>query len=256
MSYLKDYLKVIPKADSDRVKENIAENQELFEVENFSEEAFERLINQLVEESEIQAKLSPLSPQIKADELNTFYRDVALDLSRLFPEQNHIEQAGENYERIYHGHLEEIKQGINSLKRTIDQLEDTSRGEKGLILKSYSFEPENKLQHSEELTEDTAYLFVDRNGESRPTAETNRLFHTHYLSLSKEKEVDALVNESGHITAKLDVVYESPYTLSSTNEAYSLQHALDGDASTFWMNVALKPDNRLDGVDTSPRGGR
>lgn len=256
MSYLKDYLKVVPKADRNRVIENIAKNQELFEVEAFTEENLNALVNHLIEDSEVMTKLSPLSQTIKADELNLFYRNVAFDLSRLFPEQNQIEQAGENYERIYQGHLKEIEDAVDNLKRTIDDLEDAQKGEKGLILKRYGFEPENKLREMEQYTPDTAYLFTDRHGEPRPAAETHRLFHTYYLSLSKQEEADALINSTGELTAKLDVLYESPYTLENTNDNYSLHHALDGDSSTFWLSVALKPSNGLDGISIGPKEAR
>ena len=253
MSYLKDYLKVIPKVDANRIRENIADNKEVFEVRNLSEKEYERLVFQLAEESIIQTEPSELEQTITADSFNQFYSNVTFDLSRLFPEQNHIELAGENYDRIYQGHLEELKKEIDALSRNIERLEQQQRGESGLIIRSYGFEPEEREANAEHLNSETAYLFTDRDGSALNQTTNERLFHTYFLSLGKRTETNLIENHKGISTAKLEVVYESPYTLINQNENYQIEKAIDGDSSTFWFNVALKPDNGLDSVSISPR---
>lgn len=253
MSYLKDYLKVIPKVDADRIRQNIADNQEVFQVNNISEQEYERLVYQLAEENIIQTGPVEMEQMITADTFNEFYSNVKFDLSRLFPEQNHIEMAGENYDRIYQGHLEELKKEIDALTRNIERLEQQHRGESGLIIKAYGFEPEERQKNAEHFNEDTAYLFADRDGSPLKSATSERLFHTFFLSLGKKKEINLIENAKGLSSAKLEVVYESPYTLKNQNENYRIEKAIDGDQGTFWFNVALKPDNGLDSVSISPR---
>lgn len=255
MSYLNDYLKVIPKVDADKIRENISSNQEIFEVNRLSEQEYELLINQLAEENTVQTKPVVLDQTITADAFNSFFSNVLVDLSRLFPEQNNIEQAGVNYDRIYQGHLEELKKELEALTRGIERLEKENRGEDGLVIKSYSFEPEEKEVIVERLTDETKYLFVDRDGSHLEPAAGERLFHTYYLTLNQDKKINLLENEKGTTTANLSVVYESPYTLINQNENYTTDKAIDGDDSTFWFNVALKPDNSLDSVSISPRKG-
>lgn len=255
MSYLNDYLKVIPAVDALRIQENISDNQEVLRVQNISEKEYELLLKQLSEDFKVFTEPVSLSQEITADNLNLFYSNVLLDLSRLFPEQNSIEQAAMNYDQIHQSHLDELKKEVDDLRRNIDRMKAQQLGEKGLLLHRFSFEPEDKEQHIEHYNEDTAYLFVDRNGAPLESATTERLFHTYYLSLSKQTEENLLESERGQTTARLDVIYESPYTLTNTNQNYSIDKAIDGNPNTFWFNVALKPSNERDSVSISPRKG-
>ena len=43
MSYLNDYLKVIPAVDALRIQENIADNQEVLSIQNINEKEYEAL---------------------------------------------------------------------------------------------------------------------------------------------------------------------------------------------------------------------
>lgn len=254
MSYLNDYLKVIPKADADKIRANILKNQAYFEVNQMTETAFHSLILQLAEMEEPETNVPDLGTKITADPLNAFYSNVLLDLSHLFAEQNQIERAGENYDSIYQAHLEEMKKEVEALRRRITELEELRRGEDGLVLRSYSFEPEIQNQQLEIRNDDTAYLFCDRDGTLLEEANIDRLYHTYFLSLGKTKEIDALKNEKGLTTATLEVLYESPYTLANQNEMYGIEKVIDGDSNTFWFNVALKPNNALDSVSISQKG--
>lgn len=238
-----------------RIQENISENQEVLTIQNISEKQYEALLNQLAEESHIFTEPVALSQEITADDFNLFYSNVLLDLARLFPEQNSIEQAAINYDQIHQGHLEELRKEVDGLKRNIEKMKAQQRGESGLLLHSFSFEPEERDEHSELYSEETAYLFTDRDGSPLEPAQSERLFHTYYLSLSKQSEESLLESENGRTTARLEVVYESPYTLVNQNENYHISKAIDGNPNTFWFNVALKPNNEPDSVSISPRRG-
>lgn len=254
MSYLNDYLKVIPKADADKIRENIAKNQAVFEVNNFSESEFEQLILQLAQEEEPVTKLVDIGTKVTADPLNDFYSHTLMDLSQLIPEQNAIEQAGENYDKIYQGHLEELKKGIEALERRVIELRELKKGEDGLILRSFSFEPDKQGELLENHSTETAYLFVDRDGSLLEPAQIERFYHTYYLALAKNDESNALQNTNGISSATLEILYESPNTLDNTNENYGIEKAIDGDTNSFWFNVALKPNNAQDSVSISQKG--
>lgn len=252
MSYLSNYLKIIPKADADVIRENIAENKELFEIKNISEQEYELLINHLIENEGIQSEQITLSDSIVADELNEFYSNVAMDLHKIFPEQNNIEKLGENYKRIYEGHLEELANEIEKIRLSVDRLSNKEHIQENVKIVEYSFEPDLRSQNSELFTDETAYLYLDRDGSIKAPATQEKLFHTYHLTLSKTKDVDLLVNESGITTAKLEIVYESPHVVKNNNPEYDISKALDGDSNTFWFNVSQKPDNSDDTVNIMP----
>lgn len=252
MSYLNNYLKIIPKADADIIRQNIAENTELFEIKNLSEQDYEALIDYLINSEGSITKPIAVSDTITAEELNKFYSNVAMDLHKIFPEQNNIERLGTNYERIYEGHLEELSNEIEKIRYSVDRLSNKEALEENLVIRSYSFEPDLRSENSESYTEDTAYLYTDRDGSAAAPARQEKLFHTYHLTLDKTEEVDLLVNENGITTAKLEVVYQSPYVVSSDNPEYDIMKAMDGDSATFWRSVARKPDNSLDTVNILP----
>lgn len=254
MSYLNDYLKVIPTADASKIRTTLNKSQEYFEISRLSDQAFEELLEKLVVSEEPLTKLVDPGTKITADPLNRFYGNVLLDLTHLFSEQNAIERAGENYDIIYQSQLDELKKEIEALERKIALLEETRKGESGLVLKSFSFEPEKAELFVEPKTVETAYLFADRDGRTLESAIIDRHYHTYFLSLAKNKEIDLLKNEKGLTTASMEVLYESPYTLKNNNEQYGIEKAIDGDNGTFWFNVALKPNNALDSITISQKG--
>ena len=252
MNYLNDYLRVIPKADADIILKNISENTELFEVSQLTEESYEELINDLINSESNITNVVELDEVITADAFNQFYSNVAIDLHRLFPEQNNIEKLGENYDRIYRGHLEELSYEIEKLRESINKLSSKESLQEDTITESYSFEPDRREIVSESLNEGTKYLFVDRDGSQLESAEQEKLFHTYHLTLAKDKVVDLLVNDKGLTTASIQIIYESPHVIENENPEYAVDKIIDGDSGTFWFNVAKKPDNSLDYVSIYP----
>ena len=109
MSYLNDYLKVIPTADASKIRTTLNKSHEYFEISRLSDQAFEELLEKLVVSEEPLTKLVDPGTKITADPLNRFYGNVLLDLTHLFSEQNAIERAGENYDIIYQSQLDELK---------------------------------------------------------------------------------------------------------------------------------------------------
>lgn len=254
MSYLNDYLKVIPKADAERIRENILSNREIFEIQNLSEDEFSYLIHQLAESEITKTKTTDLGTKIIADPLNEFYSNVAIDLNHLFPEQNSIEEATEHYDEIYRAHLEDISRGIEALSQRMQELEQKTKNENNLVIRSFGFEPEKQGQLMETKNSENNYLFIDRDGSELNLAIIERNYHTYYLSLEKETDIDALRNEKGITTATLEVLYQSPGTLSNNSNMYQPNKALDQNNSTFWFNTALKENNQKDSISISPKG--
>lgn len=254
MNYLDNYLKIIPEYDANEIRKALKENEKHFGLENISQYEFENLVKQL---SVLDAKVTevPLfQEKIESDTLNTFYSSTAIDLKRLFAKQESIEVANENYYHIYQSTLDEISRAVNVFRRHIEQLKYRKDKEKGLVIKEYSFEKENELRYTESYTEDTAYLFIDRDGSQLDPAETNRFYHNYSLTLQKEEEVNVLLDKTRLSTAKIEILYQTPGTLTNTNALYGPDRMSDGSSDTFWFNVCLKSNNDLDKVNNSPKG--
>ena len=76
MSYLNDYLKVIPTADASKIRTTLNKSQEYFEISRLSDQAFEELLEQLVVSEKPLTKLVDPGTKITADPLNRFYGNV------------------------------------------------------------------------------------------------------------------------------------------------------------------------------------
>lgn len=252
MSYLSDYLKVIPKIDQERVMQVIRENEELFLVENLSEDQFEALIKSLVEEDHQATTLVDLGEKVEAAPFNEFFSSLAIDLIQLFEKQNLIEGAARNYDRIYQGNLEEMKRAIDALERRTRDLELENKIEANVIVQSYDFTEEDKKSKFELLTPETSYLFEDRDGLTLNPVELTRTLHVHYGALGKTKRTNRLLNEKNQTTAKIALKYVSPYTVGATNPIYSIEKAIDDSTETFWAIFALAPEQVTDRVSKNP----
>lgn len=254
MAYLNDYLKVIPEYDATQIRQALKASELNYAEATVSEQEFERLVHEVQTNKLILTEPLTLGEKLDASVLNNFYKHLGVDLARLFSEQASIEVASQNYHHIYEGTLEELAKEVDSLKQAIYQLERQSRLEKGVILREYSFEPTEAVSLEENLNDETAYLFVDRNGQALNQAERQRLYHNYSLGLHKNVEENVLRDKQGVTTATLEVLYETPGTLTNNNPRYTPDQALDSSTQSFWFNVCLKSNNQLDKVSISPKG--
>lgn len=252
MSYLSDYLKVIPKIDQERVLQMIRENEELFLVENLSEDQFEALIKMLVEEEYQATSLVDLGEKVEAAPFNEFFSNTAIDMIQLFEKQNLLEGAARNYDRIYQGNLDEMKRAIDALERRTRDLELENKIEANVIVESYDFTEEDRKNKFELFTPETSYLFEDRDGQTIGAIELTRTLHVHYGALGKTKRVNRLLNDKNQTTAKIKMKYVSPYTVGINNPVYSIEKAIDDSTETFWSIFALAPEQAIDRTTKNP----
>lgn len=253
MNYLDNYLNIIPEYDANEIRKALKENELNLGLETISEYEFENLISKLSEESAQMTSIPEFQDKIKSDELNRFYSSLSLDLKRLFSKQESIEMADENYHHIYQSTLEEISRAVETLRRHIETLKYRKNKEKGLVVKSYGFEPENEIEYKENYNQDTMHLFIDRDGTSLLPAESHRFYHNYSLTLAKKEEENILINDNNISTATVEVLYETPGTLTNSNPSYDISNTVDGTNETFWFNVVLKSNTDLDKVSISPK---
>lgn len=254
MNYLTNYLTAIPGYDVTKVQQALSSNQLHFGLDSANRQEFERLVTQVTDDRKLLSEAPTLNDKLEAAPLNQFYSSVEVDLAHLFSEQAAIEMAATNYHYIYKDVLEELTRSANQLQQAVDQLDRQPLGERGMVLKEYSFEPEQEHRLSETYSDETAYLYVDRDGTPLTPPEVNRLYHHYSLTLSKRVDENALLNDEGLTTASLEILYQTPGTLTNHNPSYQPSKAIDHSSDTFWFNVALKASNGLDKIDISPKG--
>lgn len=239
MNYLQDYLRVVPKVEKERVEALLRANKAVYEVNNLTEREFQELVNFLAEKQEPITRPIELQERVEADDFNRFFSNVAIDLMHLFEEQNLLEGAAANYDRIFSGVLDDIRKEVGALRQREQELYLENKGEDGLFVRTYSFEAENKTKNAEVFNEETKYLFQDRDGTILEEVTYERSYHQHYISLGKEEELNVLVNNKNQTTAKIKVSYENTGTVKLNNEQYKIDKAIDGSDDSYYMHVVL-----------------
>lgn len=252
MSYLQEYLKIIPQVEAERVESFLKKNEEIFAILDISEKEFKELIDTLNKEYKQVAFPVELSQKIKAEDLNNFFKNVAIDMVRLFTTQNGIEAAAENYNRIYEGNLEDMRKEVKTLQNKIADLDMESEAEEGLKIHSFNFEPAYIYSNVEKDMENFGYMFQDRDGSFLQPVDIKRTYHKYHASLSVKDAVDLLADERGNSNAKIEILYESPYTLDLENRNYDIENTINNENNNFWMSLALKPNNNSDTIDINP----
>ena len=253
MAYFDDYLRALPSVDAKEIIKVINENQETMIIQNLTEEEFKRLIDTVAQKESPQTKAVKLSEKITAEQFNEFYANVQIDLLHLFLEQNQLEGLAQNYERIFEGNLEDIKNHLDKLKQKVSQLDMEKEGEEGLIVSSYNFDPNQEAKFIETDTSQTStQLWADRDGTILKPVSVSRTFHHYFARLSETVNSNLLEDENGNRTAAIKLLYQSPYTIENNSDNYEVENIIDGDSQTFWYTVALKPNNSIDSVSINP----
>lgn len=236
MDYLQNYLSVLPNYDREQVDQLINENMDLLEVKTITKEEFEALIQQLANKQEKVTTLKPTGEIIDAEHFNDFHSNVELDLKRLYQSHLIVEKVIANYDRILRGTLDDIKREVDSLSARVEELNLKAKGEDGLVIRSYGFDEKDKSLYMETNTSEYSHLFMDRDGSTLlPSAELNRSFQQHYLSLPIREVNNCLESENGKVTAKIKVLYSPSNVISDGN--HPLKHAIDDSLDTYWAQA-------------------
>lgn len=252
MGLLEDYLKVLPRVEKERIEALLKSEEELFEIKGLTEEQFEQLVEYLAIEKQKVTEKVELSETIKAEEMNLFFADVAIDLLHLFEEQNLLEGAARNYDRIFSGVLDDIRREVRALERREQELWLENKGEDGLVVRSYGFDVSEKSLAAEMRDQTNEYLFVDRDGGRLEDISFERSYHHHYASLPKDDEKNRLVNENGQVTARLTVDYENIGAIDMSGYGYGPEKALDGSDDTYYMHIVLDTQEASHKVPKNP----
>lgn len=252
MSRLEDYLKVIPKVEKEKVETLLKDMEAVYEMEELTEEAFQALVEYIAEKEETKTRFQPLGDKVSEGELNRFFSDVAIDLIHLFEEQELIEGAARNYDRIFSGVLDSIRREVDALARREEELTLERQGEDGLFIREYGFESAERAKQAETRSDENLYLFTDRDGTILPEVSFTRTYHDHYIELEKEESVDRLRNKKGQTTASIRVRHEGTGAAPMRMSSYGPEKAIDGSKDSHYMHVVLSTEPASHRISKQP----
>lgn len=255
MSAFQDYLKVLPGSDRAAIEKLIASQVEDFSIEGMTEAEFGRLVERLAVLKEQTTEENLVSGTIEASVLNRFFRHVAIDLLYLFEQQNLIEGAARNYDRIFKGLLDDMRREVEALKRREEELTLEREGESGLFVRSYGFDAAEKEKVAERKGRETNHLFQDRDGRVLEEVSLERMYHQHYAGLPKFQSVDRLKNDRGVPTATVTVDHDARGAVPIQVSGFGPGTIIDDNPETFFMHVVLTEEPATHDIPKDPGRG-
>jgi hypothetical protein len=168
----------------------------------------------------------------------------------MFAESSLVDQALQNYSRLYDGILADLSKEIKSLRERINNLHLVAEGEDGLIVKSFDF---RNTTDAEMDRASFGYMFIDRDGTPIEDCLIQRSTDLSYLSLNKTRELDKIHDEAGRPVAQLALTDYRGTPVAKTT--YPVTNAIDDSAESYWAEIVLSDDPINIAMDDVPAGG-
>jgi hypothetical protein len=235
VTIVQDYLLSLPSFDQQAVQKIIEENADAYKIETLSDEDFQAILNRLQTIGLPLAQYEKGNEKTDASAFNDFFSKTNIDLEKMYHYHIETEKIIANYDRILNGVLGNLESEVSRLQERIEELNLTSEREDGLVVKTFGFEDEKRNEVMENDRQTYAHLFTDRDGTVLEDNTLVRQFHQYYLSLPNDKQVDALRDELGNVTAKIDVLFR--YANANTSVDHPLELSIDESSDTYWSEI-------------------
>lgn len=238
-NYLAGYLQVLPEYQRQQIENILKDNQSLYNIQNVSEEEFAEMMKQLAIDHTPLTINTPQIDNLDTELYNSFFSSVYMDLNMLFIENQLIESATTNYDRIFAGIISDLNNETNALRERVDSLKLLNQGEDGLIIEKRSFESTTEMEDPNKFSS----LFVDRDGTPIVPVAFERVHDQYFCALSKTYTTDVLRDDKGTTTATISITDRRGTPIRVTNpDRYKLDNAIDGSTDTYWAEVVLVPE--------------
>ncbi len=247
--YLTGYLDIIPQGEKRKVEQILKINGAPIS-STVSETEFAKLIREISEDHTQQTKVVEQPDRLNSNLFNQFFTNFQIDLNVMFAESSLVDQALQNYDRLYDGILADLSKEIKSLKERIDNLHLVAEGEDGLIMKSFDF------RNTTDMETDRAsfgYMFVDRDGTPIEDCLIQRSTDVSFLSLGKTRELDKVHDATGKPVAQITLIDYRGTPIAKTT--YPIANAIDDSAVSYWGEVVLADDPIMVAMDNIAAGG-
>lgn len=248
--YLSGYLDILPESQRSKIEDLIRTSNVMLNGQAVTEDEYAEIIRELSAQHQKLTTEVPQQNVVDPDLYNQFFANVQADLNLMFLESQLIDQAVDNYERLYDGILSDLNKEIQALKEQIDVLHLTAQGEAGLIVRNFNM---TSSDNSETNYAAYSHLFRDRDGTSvAPTVvQTDR--DRGYLSLNTISSLDHLHDAYGNPSASIALIDQRGVPITQTQ--YPITNAIDNSTSTYWGEVVLVDQPISVALDDVPAGG-
>ena len=234
-NYLQGFLTIFPEYERNQIEKFITDNKDVYEIQAVNEEQFAELISQIEQELKKITVLTEQGDTLDAETFNQFYSSVDVDMRRLYAQHLRTETVVANYDRILKGLLDDMYRQVKNLRQRVQELDMKAKGEQGLIVVGYGFEEEKRSDFMETDRKNYANLFKDRDpmGTELPDIALVRDFHQHYLMLPITKQINCMKDESGKVTAQVEIVERHGNPV--IDPVHPIGLAADTAEETYWV---------------------
>lgn len=248
-NYLVGYLDILPSSQRSKI-EDLIKSSEVAKATTVNVDEYSALIKKIVAEHNQLSVDIPQIDRVDPDLYNKFFNNLQVDMNLMFLESELIDQAINNYERLYDGILGELNGEIKALRERINSLHLVAQGEDGLIVKTVDFTNTTSME-----TDRTSFshMFKDRDGSDIADIIIQKNVDHSYIALGTVTNIDYLHDANGAITATIAVVDQRGVPVKQTT--YPPSNAIDNSTSSYWGEVVLVDDQINVDLDDVLGGG-
>ena len=200
---------------------------------NMSEEEFENLIANLVDEHEPTTKAIKAKPDEKPkDTYNKFFSGISIDLLFLFKIIDALYNAIDSYSYLSASYFSDIKAELDKLDVKVRESKAKREYDSNTIIITENFKT---TQSFEDYNESTKRLFCDRDDiENKFPLPLVNIVHNNtddFITLSVKEEKDLLHNTEGKTIGTIEVI---DYRGVPTDTYYGPSQAIDNSDTSYW----------------------
>lgn len=247
-NYLRGYLASIPQSEYTNLINFIRDN--LLDKVNISQEQFELLLNQIVQDRQPATTETKVNYNDKpSDTYSTFFSKVYIDLNYLFRVINMLYNAIDGYANLSASYLSDIKGEIDRLEVSIRELQAKEEYSDNAIVVTETFK---NTENFESYNDATSYLFCDRNGAKLNTVKLLHNNTSSMITLGVQVDVDLLHDIDGKPKGKLDVM---DYRGVPVETYATKQSAIDNSMASYWDSSVISDEPINVAMDDFEVGG-
>lgn len=229
-TYLDNFLQLIPPSQKAQLLDTLQMERKIADYSPDILEVFKRLDYSKVTRYQEQPEI--LDSQV----YNDLTAGVYTDLNILFNQANVIDMVNYNSHISQKSDLAQLQDELNRIQSKIHTLREQTEATDDAVIKIEDFHNKTRL---EPYNEETAYLYVDRNGDQATDEEL--------VNISTEQGICKLPSTIGASDVLLDGNAKRIATETNTNPnlGYPIEHINDGSLDTFWAEFILSKNQRL-----------
>ncbi len=225
-NYIQGYLSSIPQSEKDNILNFIKAH--ISTKFNIPASEANLYLERLLSQSQITDNLDlPKKEDSPLQSYNNLYSKIDIDLNYLFKVINSFYSVVESYKLLSESYIESVQVDLDKISSSIDNFKEKIISNEDIII-TESF-TNNSV--AEQINEQNAYLFLDRDGSSTYTTLNRNNHKGSHISLSYIKTDDLLHDEYGKAKAIINILDFKGMPVESNN---SINKAVDNNIDSYW----------------------